>query len=152
MYRRPGDVVSRLMAMGPREDRALVFLMTFCALAFVAQVPRLSREAHLSGQELNMLMGAALLGWVFIAPLFFYVLAALSHVVARLFGAGGNGLDARMVLFWALLASTPVMLLHGLVAGFIGPGAASNLVGSLWLAVLGWFWFTGLRMAKRDRA
>ncbi len=152
MYRRPADVVSRLMAMGPREDRALVFLMSFCVLAFVAQMPRLSREAHLTGQELNMLMGAALMGWVFIAPLFFYVIAALSHVVARIFGGKGSWVGARTVFFWALLASTPAMLLHGLVSGFIGPGAAANIVGTLWLAVLGWFWFTGLRMAERDRA
>ena len=150
MYRRPRPVVARLLDMGPREDRALVFLMLFCALGFVAQLPRLSREAYLQEQELNMLMGGALLGWVFLAPLMFYGIAALSHLVAKIFGAKGQWYGARIALFWALLASAPLMLLHGLVAGFIGPGAAQTLVGVLWLAVLGWFWFTGLRLAERS--
>lgn len=149
MYRRPRPVIARLLEMGPREDRALVFLMLFCVLAFVAQLPRLSREAFLGDQELNMLMSGALLGWIFIAPLVFYAVAALSHLVARIFGGKGGWHGARVVLFWALLASAPVMLLHGLVAGFIGPGAAQTLVGILWLAVLGWFWFTGLALAER---
>ncbi|MBB95646.1 MAG: YIP1 family protein [Rhodobacteraceae bacterium] len=149
MYRRPRPIVARLLNMGPREDRALVFLMLFCALAFVAQMPRLSREAHLGGAELNMLLGGALLGWVFIAPLLFYGLAALSHLVAKIFGGAGDWYGARVVLFWALLSSAPLMLLHGLVAGFIGPGPAQTLVGVLWLAVLGWFWFTGLSLAER---
>ncbi|MGR3802308.1 YIP1 family protein [Marinibacterium profundimaris] len=150
MYRRPRPVVARLLDMGPREDRALVFLMLFCALGFVAQLPRLSREAYLQEQELNMLMGGALLGWVFLAPLMFYGIAALSHLVAKIFGGKGQWYGARIALFWALLASAPLMLLHGLVAGFIGPGAAQTLVGVLWLAVLGWFWFTGLRLAERS--
>ncbi|MEM8729329.1 MAG: YIP1 family protein [Pseudomonadota bacterium] len=149
MYRRPRSVVSRLLSMGPREDRALVFLMLFCALGFVAQLPRLSREAFLGDQELNMLMGGALMGWIFIAPLMFYTIAALSHLIARIFGGKGNWHGARIVLFWALLASAPVMLFHGLVAGFIGPGPAQTGVGVLWLAVLVWFWFTGLGLAER---
>ena len=150
MYRRPRPVVARILGMGQREDRALVFLMLFCALGFVAQLPRLSREAYLQEQELNMLMGGALLGWVFLAPLMFYGIAALSHLVAKIFGGKGQWYGARIALFWALLASAPLMLLHGLVAGFIGPGAAQTLVGVLWLAVLGWFWFTGLRLAERS--
>ena len=151
MYRRPRPVVARILGMGQREDRALVFLMLFCALGFVAQMPRLSREAYLDDLELNMLLGGALLGWVFLAPLMFYAIAALSHLIAKLFGGKGNWHGARMALFWALLASAPVMLLHGLVAGFIGPGAGQTLIGVLWLAVLGWFWFTGLRLAERGR-
>ena len=54
-----------------------------------------------------------------------------------------------MALFWSLLASSPLMLLHGLMAGFSGPGPALNVVGVVWLAVFGWFWFTGLRLAER---
>lgn len=150
MYRRPTPVVTRLLGMGPREDRALVFLMCFCTLGFVAQLPRLSRQAHLTGQELDMLMGGALLGWIFILPLIFYAVAAISHAVARIFRGQGDWHGARMAMFWAALSSSPLMLLHGLVAGFIGPGAAANIVGTLWLAVFGWFWFTGLRLAERE--
>ncbi len=148
-YRRPGRVVQRLLDMGPREDRALMFLMLSCAIMFVAQLPRLSREAYLTGQELNMLMGATLLAWLFIAPMMFYVIAALSQMVARLLGGKGDMYGARLALFWAFLAASPLILLHGLVAGFIGPGPQLQGVGAVWLLVFLWFWVAGLRQVQR---
>ncbi|MEM7318959.1 MAG: YIP1 family protein [Pseudomonadota bacterium] len=148
-YRRPGRVMRRLLAMGQREDRALAILMFACAVVFVAQMPRLARDAHLTDGDLNMMLGGALLGWLIIAPLMFYGLAALSHVIARAIGGKGSWFGARLALFWALLASTPVLLLHGLVAGFIGPGPALDVVGILWLVVFGWFWISGLRQSER---
>ena len=143
-YRGPRRVFARLLSMGPREDRLLAFLMFGCAIAFIAQMPRLSREAHLTGQELNMLLGGALLGLIFIAPLALYAASWCLHLLARLFGGSGESYRARLVLFWTLLASSPLLLLNGLVAGFIGPGIELNLVGVLWLAVCSWFWLSGM--------
>ena len=151
-YRGPGRVIGRLLQAGRREDRALAILMAFCVLMFVAQMPRLSREAHLSGQELNMMLGGALMAWVFLAPLLLYIVAAVSHLLAKAFGGKGDWYGARLALFWALLASTPLLLLHGLVAGFVGPGAAQTAVGLLWLAVFLWFWIAGLIRAERAGA
>ncbi|MGE4327000.1 MAG: YIP1 family protein [Pseudodonghicola sp.] len=150
-YRGPGRVVARLLTAGQREDRALAILMAGCVLVFVAQLPRLAREAHLAGQELNPILGGSLLAWVIIAPLLFYILAAFSHVIARLFGGRGGWYGARLALFWALLASTPLLLLHGLVAGLIGPGPGRDAVGLIWLAVFLWFWLSGLWQAERTR-
>ncbi|MDU9003701.1 YIP1 family protein [Sedimentitalea todarodis] len=147
-YRGPRRVMQRLLTMGQREDRALAILMGACFIVFVAQLPRLSREAHLSGQELNMLMGGALLGWLFIAPLLLYGLAGLSHLIARLFGGQGNWFGARLALFWSLLASTPLLLLHGLVAGFIGPGPGLQAVGFVWFVIFTWFWGASLLQAE----
>ncbi len=147
-YRGPSRVMRRLLDMGQREDRALAILMAACAVVFIAQMPRLAREAHLTGQELNMLLGGALLGWLIIAPLGLYSIAALSHLVARLFGGRGNWYGARLALFWSLLASSPLLLLYGLVAGFIGPGPALSGVGLLWVGVFFWFWISGLRQAE----
>lgn len=148
-YRGPGSVVRRLLDMGQREDRALVFVMAFCVISFIAQLPGLSRRAHLEGLELNMLMGGTLLGSVFILPLLFYVFAWVSRFVVRLFGISVTPYHARLALFWALLASSPLVLLNGLVAGFVGPGPALQSVGLLWLVVFGWFWVAGLRQAER---
>ena len=149
-YRGPGRVVRRLLDLGEREDRALIFVMGFCVVAFIAQLPGLSRRAHLEGLELNMLMGGALLGTVIILPLFFYALAFVSYGAARLVGGRGSAYGARLALFWALLASTPLVLLNGLVAGFIGPGPALTGVGLIWVAVFLWFWLAGLRQAQRQ--
>ncbi len=149
-YRGPGRVMQRLLSMGQREDRALAFLMAACVIVFVAQMPRLSREAHLTGQDLNILLGGALMGWIFIAPLLMYALAGATHLLAKMLGGKGSFFGARLALFWSLLASTPLLLLHGLVAGFIGPGPGLQAVGLLWLAVFSWFWISSLKQAERS--
>jgi hypothetical protein len=46
-----------------------------------------------------------------------------------------------------LLAASPLMLLWGLVAGFIGEGIEMTLTGSLWFVIFAWFWIAGLRQA-----
>ncbi|MBV2361198.1 YIP1 family protein [Thalassococcus sp. CAU 1522] len=152
-YLGPGAVVGAKLARGPREDRSLAFLMGACALIFVAQWPRLAREAHLADSDLNAALGGALMGWIFVAPLFFYALAAASQIVLHLLGRRIDGAAARLALFWALLASAPMALLNGLAAGFIGPGPALNLTGLVWLGVFVWFWLAGLRAARiREQA
>ena len=147
-YRGPGAVMRRLLAQGPREDRALMFVMAACAMFFVAQMPALARQAHLEGSELNPLMGASLLACMVILPLALYVLAALSHLVAKLFRGRGTGYGARLALFWALVAASPLLLLNGLVAGFVGQGVQLSLVGLLWFLVFLWFWVSSLRVAE----
>ncbi len=146
-YKGPRTVFRRLLAMGENEGRALAILMAGCAVTFVAQWPRLSREAHLTEQDVYPMMGASLLAWMFIAPLIFYVLAFLSGLILRVFGGKASGFATRLALFWAFLAASPLMLLNGLVAGFIGPGSALMLVGALWCVVFLWFWLANLREA-----
>ena len=146
-YRGPRTVFRRLLSLGQHEGRALAILMAACAVTFIAQWPRLAREAHLSGQELNALLGGALLGWLFIAPLAFYALAFVCHLVCRAFGADGTPFGSRMALFWSFLAASPLLLLHGMIAGFIGPGAGLMLVGGLWTVIFLWFWIANQREA-----
>ncbi|MCQ0092734.1 YIP1 family protein [Roseovarius sp. M141] len=150
-YRGPGAVMRRLLAMGQREDRALVILMAGCVVMYIAQWPRLARQAYMTGEELNPLLGGALLAWAFIAPLIFYGIALISHWIARLAGGKGTSFGARMALFWALLAASPLVLLHGLVAGFIGPGPGLTVVGAAWLVAFALFWALGLREAEWGR-
>lgn len=148
-YRRPRAVMRRLLELGPREDRALAFMMGGCVVVFISQWPVAARRAHLEGLELNALLGASLMAWVFLAPLLMYGVAALSHGVARLFGGQGTFYGARLALFWSFLAATPLMLLNGLVGGFIGPGPALSLVGLVWLGVFLWFWGATLSVAEQ---
>ena len=144
-YGGPRRVVRRILAAGVREDRALVILLAGCAVVFVAQWPRLARLAHLEGQELNPLLGGALFAWLFVMPLVFYTLALFSHWALKALGArAGHPFGARIALFWALLATGPIMLLWGLTAGFVGPGPALSMVGAIWLGAFLWIWFSGL--------
>lgn len=162
-WRRPRAVIARKLAAGPREDRALATLMGACGLIFVAQWPGLSREAHFARlaaeaagtpldqvPTLQALMGSRLMAIVFIAPLVFYALAAISHLVARLSGGKGSPYGARLALFWALFCTTPLMLLQGLVAGFLGAGAANTAVGVIVLGLFLYLWINMLIEAQKS--
>mmetsp|Transcript_18144 Transcript_18144/g.28195 ORF Transcript_18144/g.28195 Transcript_18144/m.28195 type:complete len:161 (+) Transcript_18144:1851-2333(+) len=142
-YVGPGRVIARLLSLGQREDRALMYLMSACIIIFIAQLPRLSREAHLTGQELDMLLGGTLMAWVIIAPLLMYGIAFVARLIGRVLRGRGSAFGARLALFWALLASTPLILLHGLTAGFVGPGLELQVVGLIWCVVFFWFWIGG---------
>ncbi len=150
-YRNPAAVVRRLLGQGTREDRNLIYLMVACLIFFVAQTPRLARQAYVDGTELNMLLGASLMAWLFIAPLLFYALAFLSQGILKLLRGTPTGYSTRLALFWALLASSPVVLLHGLTAGFVGPGIELQIVGFIWLCLFLWFWISGLATAYKAR-
>ena len=151
-YRSPRRVFREKLARGVREDRALATLIGACALIFVSQWPVLSRQAYFDPSvPLDARMGGALMGWLFIAPLSAYVIAAASHIVARLVGGRGTWFGARLALFWALLAASPLWLLNGLVAGLIGPGAALNAVGLVAMAAFLVFWGAGMWEAERGQ-
>lgn len=140
-YRAPRRVMRRLLALGEQEGRALMFLMLACALIFVGQWPRLRREAFLDDSiAFDARVGGALLAWVFIMPLALYTLAQISHWLAKMLGGHGSAYGARLALFWALLAASPLWLFHGLVAGLIGGGPGLTLAGAVALAVFLLFW------------
>ncbi len=154
-WRGPRVVMRELLAQGRREDRAVAYVIVACLLIFVAQGPRLSRQAAgfdlapgTEARDITELLSYELFAWLMLWPLLLYAIAAISHVVARVIGGKGTFYTARLALFWALLASTPVLLLYGLMAGFVGPGAQTQVVGGIWVAGFGWLWLQCLREAE----
>jgi len=151
-YRNPARVLQRKVSEGVVENRSLIYLMIGCLMMFVAQLPRLSRQAHLTGEDFQMLMGGTLMAWMFIAPLVFYILAGLVQGVVKLLGGAQTAPATRLALFWALLAASPLVLLWGLTAGFVGPGPAMTAVGAVWIGCFLWFWIFGTIGAGRASA
>ena len=150
-YRRPRKVMRKLLDRGVSEGQALATNIGACLIIFVAQWPRLSREAHLNPDiPLDARLGGALMGVMVIAPLLFYSIAAISHLIAKILGGQGDWLSARMAFSWALLATGPMWLLQGIVAGFIGPGIQLNIVGTLLIVVFFYIWFNTLREAEQS--
>jgi len=148
-WRTPRPVMRRLLAAGPREDRALAYLMLACAIVFVAQWPQLARAAHLDPSvPLDARIGGALMAWLFLAPLIFYAWAALARLVAGLLGGTGQGHGARLALFWSLLVVSPLWLVHGLVAGFVGKGAILTGIGGLLFVAFFYIWLSNLCEAE----
>lgn len=130
-WRQPRAVMRGLLSAGQREDRAFAMLFVASLLIFISQLPGLARVAHLDPSiPLDARIGGALMGTMFMFPLIAYAIGGLSHVVAKVFGGKGSFYTARLALFWALLVISPLMLLQGLVAGFIGPGPQALLVGA----------------------
>lgn len=145
-YRAPRAVARSLRDAGADEGTGLTWLFVACMLFFVAQLPELARVAHLSDGE-TPLFGLALgtfFGTLLLAPILFFVIGTLTHGVARLLGGKGRPTDARLALFWGLLASSPLVLFHGLIAGFAGPGAIAGFVALLAFAAFLWIWLNGL--------
>jgi hypothetical protein len=148
-WRDPRGVLRAKLDEGVNEARALAVVMGACVLIFVAQWPRLAREAHFGRIEaeragtppdqvpdLQALIGANLFALIFVVPLLLYGVALILHGLLRLAGGRGAVSATRLALFWALLAVTPAMLFQGLVAGLVGPGPALTATG---IAVFGLF-------------
>jgi len=151
-YLAPRTAIRRLLAAGQREDRAIAYLMAACVIIFVAQWPRLQREAMLNpeGPPLEALISGTLLAWVFLMPLLAYGIAALSHLLARLLGGRGTWWGARTALFWSMLVISPLMLLTGLVAGFVGEGLQLAITEGVTMLAFCWIW--GISLFEAERA
>lgn len=145
----PRRVMARLLAMGLREDRAIAMLMGSCLLLFMSQWPYRARQAHETGGTLTDTIQHDAVGLIFVFPLLAYGLAALLRLMTRAFKAQADFYSARLALFWALLASTPAVVLAGMVKGFIGPGPAHTAVGAIWLVIFLWILINSLFEAER---
>ena len=149
-WRGPRRVMRGLLAMGPREDRAIAYLMAACFLIFIAQWPRLARIAYLDGDDMSRLVAYEFLAWMIVWPLVFYLLAFLLHQVMRIARQGSASWEVRLALFWAFLAASPAGLLYGLLSGLVGPGPGTQLVGAVWIGAFILFVVQGIRESGAD--
>lgn len=149
-YRSPRRVMNAIFARGAGEPQALGFVMIACVIMWVGQLPALQREVFFNpeGPELVTLASGAAVGGIIFAPIMFYGVAGLSHFVALRFGGQGSWVRARLALFWSLLAISPLMLLRGLIEGFIGAGIGLTAIGTI--AGIGFLtiWFLSLKEAE----
>lgn len=145
MYRRPRAVVRSLFDMGPREDRAIAWLMIGCFLVFISRLPALQRAAVEGSGSFQQDAIYAFFALLMIAPLLFYIVAFVFYGLTRLLRPAATSYGARLAVFWGWLSATPIALFYGLLVGFNGldhPGTVA--IGALWLIVLLWFWISGL--------
>lgn len=148
-WRNPRAVMRDLLARGPREDRALAFLMAACLVIFIAQWPRLARQAFEQGTAFDQLIAYEFVAWLIVWPLGFYLLALGVFGLSRVLRLGFSAYGVRLALFWSMLAAAPMALLSGMVRGFIGPGAAETATGALWLGALALFILLTLTELRR---
>ncbi len=127
---KPRKVIRRLQARGRSEPFAFTFLFVFLLLAVVSVAPFLSRQAALDGKPFPPYLLGACFGAAAGLP-FFYALAAIGHLVAKLMGGTGGFYDGRLALFWALACTAPAMLVYGLVRAFADGSVSVPILGGL---------------------
>ena len=147
-YRSPSKAFERMYARPDSEATSLGYLMGACFLTYVAQWPYLARQAHLEEFNLQTSLAASLLAWLLIAPLLLYTLAIVLYFFHKFFKGSKSSAQIRVGLFWSFLAATPLMMLFGLVKGFLGHGTAESIVGFFWFVAFSYFIFCAVLRAK----
>lgn len=160
-WKGPRRFIRAKLAQDLSEATILVLMLAACFLMFVARWPALARQVELQRQgvasggvpadqvpSFQALMGINLFALVFVLPPILYALAALSHLAARARGGRGDHRAARLALVWALLATAPLMLFQGLVAGLLGQGLQLTLVGLAVALAFLWLWLSMLVEAE----
>ena len=146
---RPRVVVRRLLGQSRSEPFAFSLLVTGLILLYLSLAPFLAREAYFDPDSpMTQRMLAAALGMAALVP-FWYVLAALGHLLARFFGGKGSFYGGRIALFWALVAASPALLASGLMRGLLGLGGASDVAGFVTLGIFLAFWTIMLHEAEQ---
>jgi hypothetical protein len=155
-YRDPRGAMARRLSGGPDEGRALFDLFLACGLGFVASLPAALRAA----QRLDIpdaqtgAIAAHLFGYLFVAPLLAYGLAALVHLAARAAGGRGGFAEARAAVFWSLLLAAPLALALALAGVAVEAADDPRLLRLL--DVLGyagaafWLWLFAASLAEAE--
>ncbi len=125
---------------GIGESQLLVFAFAAAFIGFVTGLPGAARQAATLGVDAPMsaVIGGRLFAAIFVAPLLFYTLAALSGLATRAFARPVAWRDARLALFWALLVASPLLVVNGLATAFLPTGAA--LTGIQWITTVAFLW------------
>jgi hypothetical protein len=144
-WRQPRQVLRALLAQDRREGRLLMYLTLALGLVFLAQWPRLSRQAT-PEVGVDALMAGALFGIMFIGPLLLYAIGAVLTLGLRI-AAPVEGFAVRLALFWALLATSPLVLAQAALAALAGPGGLATGTGLVVLAAFVALLVAGLRVA-----
>ncbi len=155
-YGDPRGAMARRMAEGLSEPLAMRDLFLACGLGFVASVPTAVRAARTLGIEDSLAgtISAHLFGYLFVAPLLAYGLAAVLHLAARAFGGRGGFLGARSALFRAALLGAPIAILVALAGVATEIVAAAGVLPLIpYLSYAGfafWLWLLAAGLAEAE--
>jgi hypothetical protein len=153
-WRDPRGAMAAELAGGANDARALLHLMIACGLLFVASLPNALREARglAIDDPVQGAIAAHLFGYLALAPLLLYGLAALVHLAARAFGARGGFAGARAALFFSVLLAAPVALVAALVgvAAEARPGLLPWASGLGYAGLAFWLWLFAASLAEAE--
>ena len=114
-------------------------------------MPSLVKEQLSGRSEIPVVAVASgqFLGAVIIAPLAFYILAAIGNLSARIAGWKIEWLRSRIALFWSVAAISPSVFLHGVIQARLELELVSIVLQWGILLIFLGFWLIGMREAAR---
>ncbi len=149
-FRRPRAVFRARLAAGMSNYQAFGLLMAASAMMFVAQTPRLAREALIDPTiPLEARLGATFIGFFAIVPLMAYILSPLVDLLLHLMRRPHHLFTTRASLFWAMVMAAPFWLINGAVIGFMGQGIPAAASSVLALGVFGFFFVLCLSVSAQ---
>ncbi len=148
------------MARKTGEENLLALVAFGSFVVFLSFLPTLFATDLRDNPDQSIAGGVIM--WFFVVmfflPLVLYGVAALSHFIARRFGATGPYFNARHALFWALAVLSPVLILKAMLGSIVlqyGGANAGVLGGVLNLglfAIIVWIWASMLAEAEGFRS
>ena len=151
-YRRPSFVFRRKI-LTSNEATAFAYLIFGCLLLFFSQFNEIinSRNSIQVDTPMIGIASATFFGTLIVAPLFFYLIAALIKILTKPFGLRISWLASRIVLFWSLLLAAPWTIVSAVIMEQTGNRLVYSITSFL---VFIWFVFNlivGYREAARNR-
>ena len=145
-YIEPRRSARRVLSQINTEGKALALMLVGCILLFCSQLPDLVVSSRIQGNQLPLagMAAARLIGTLILAPLLFYAIAGFSGLVMRSAGYSVDWRQARVSLFWAILAVSPAALISEFVRGFVGDSGVLQLTPWIIMILFLVFWTSGI--------
>lgn len=121
--------------------------MLACLISFSARLPRQVGD-HQGDAPLEAVAAANMVAALIFAPLFFYGLAAISHLFLQFFGGKATWQQARGALFWALFITQPLIILMELLHYFDISSAVMQIISLISGLIFLHIWLTGLTVLE----
>lgn len=154
-YRGFGASMQRQIDSNPGEERVLVYLVMACLIFFIARVPgllELSAAAATAEISSVALFVTNLVGSFFFAPLMLYGLAALSHVVAKIFRGKGSFFHARLGLFWSLLLVSPLALVSTIIQSALPMEWLAQVLSFVMFVLFAYVWASCISVSEKYKS
>ncbi len=133
-YRGFATSMRKQLAQPLREEKLLIYVVLACFIGLVARVPGLMQVVENNTDPditITNIIGSSIATTMFYGPIMMYIIAALSHLAAKIFKGQATFAQARLALFWSALVVAPVFLVFvGLrpVIPFMAFIALGNLI------------------------
>ena len=132
------------------EPRILMLGFTACLLIYVSRMPELAAISHIEEDDpatMRARFATMFVSAVIMAPLFLYLVAALSHLILKFTGGQGTWQEARLALMWSILVSTPLVLISGACKVF-APQPVFLVASLLTTVIFFWQWASCLAVVE----